>query len=85
MSGGFKFLFFIFLIPFGRVKKIKSNHENCIKEVREASKKKEFQLGNCHKRWVGVNLKTLFFTVENKEIQVRREGSEPNFLIFVPI
>ena len=53
--------------------------------LREAFKKKEFQLGNCPKRWEGVNLKTLFFIVENKEIQVRREGSEPNFLIFVPI
>ena len=37
--------------------------------LREAFKKnKEFILGNCPKRWEGVNLKTLFFIVENKEI-----------------
>ena len=27
---------------------------------REAFKKKEYKLGNCPKRWEGVNLKTLF-------------------------
>ena len=29
--------------------------------VREAFKKKEFQFGNCPKRWEGFNLKILFF------------------------
>ena len=53
--------------------------------VREAFKKnKEFQLGNCPKRWEGVNLKTLFFIVENKEIQVRREGVRAKFPYFCP-
>ena len=32
------------------------------KNFREAfKKKKEYKLGNCPKRWEGVNLKTLFF------------------------
>ena len=46
--------------------------------------KKEFQLGNCPKRWEGVNLKTLFFIFENKEINVRREGVRAIFPYFCP-
>ena len=46
--------------------------------------KKKFQLGNCPKRWEGVNLKSLFFIVENKEIQVRREGVRAKFPYFCP-
>ena len=47
-------------------------------------KKKEYKLGNCPKRWEGVNLKTLFFIVENKEIHVRREGVRAIFPYFCP-
>ena len=50
--------------------------------LREAfKKKKEYKLGNCPKRGEGVNLKTLFFIFENKEIQVRREGVRAKFPI----
>ena len=38
------------------------------------SHKKEVQLGKVSKRWEGVNLKTYFFKVKNKEIFARREG-----------
>ena len=50
--------------------------------MRAAIQKKEYQDGKVPKRWEGVNLKTYFFKVKNKEIFARREGVNVKITLF---
>ena len=51
--------------------------------LREAiQKNKEYQKGKVPKRWEGVNLKTQFFKIKNKEFFARRDGVRVKMYLF---